>query len=92
MAFAPVSTYAAPHGDGSCQGRFVEKDEGNLFEYSLSDSVMFGHKFPHLVWVRDEEYRYARVLKTVAYVAVDEDENGFVVEKWSIKKHKEYEL
>ena len=91
MAFAPVSTYAAPHGDGSCQGRFVEKDEGNLFEYSKNWSSV--DDFPHLVWVGDgDQYRYARVLKTVAYVAVDEDENGFVVEKWSIKQHKEYEL
>jgi hypothetical protein len=91
MAFAPISTYAAPHGDGSCQGRFVEKDEGNLFEYSKNWSSV--DDFPHLVWVGDgDQYRYARVLKTVAYVAVDEDENGFVVEKWSIKQHKEYEL
>ena len=30
-------------------------------------------------------YRAAKVLKTVAYVAVDEDESGIVWEKWDIK-------
>lgn len=33
-------------------------------------------------------FRAAKVLKTVVYVAVDEDENGIVWEKWPIKKHR----
>ncbi len=35
-------------------------------------------------------YRLGNVLKTVAYLAVDEDENGPVIEKWFIKGHTEY--
>ena len=33
-------------------------------------------------------YRYAKVKKTAAYIAVDEDENGIVWEKWDIKWHR----
>jgi len=52
--------------------------------------------FTHKVWVGGEGvcgqwgYRYAVVMKTVAYIAVDEDEDGPVVEKWNIKKNVEY--
>jgi hypothetical protein len=48
-------------------------------------------EYPHRVWVSNEEWRYAKVLKTVAYIAVDEDEYGKpVTEKWDIKKHVPY--
>jgi hypothetical protein len=49
--------------------------------------------FTHKVWVGDtigSPYRYAVVMKTVAYIAVDEDEDGPVVEKWHLKKCREY--
>jgi len=37
------------------------------------------------------ESRYGKVLKTVAYIAIDEDEYGNpVVEKWDIKKYRKY--
>ena len=40
----------------------------------------------------DSGFRYARVLKTVAYIVVDEDEYGdAIVEKWNIKKQRIYE-
>jgi len=49
------------------------------------------------VWVGGEGvcgmwgYRYAVVMKTVAYIAVDEDDEGLpVVEKWHLKKCREY--
>jgi hypothetical protein len=36
-------------------------------------------------------YRYAIVKKTVAYIAVDEDEFGLpVLEKWQLKSNREY--
>ena len=35
-------------------------------------------------------WRYAKVLKTVARIVIDEDENGLVIEKWSIKNHSVY--
>jgi len=53
------------------------------------------NKYPHKVWIgaviNDQGYRYAKVMKTVAYVVVDEDDDGQpVVEKWYIKNNKEY--
>ena len=79
-------------------GRFVEKDTGNYFEYSLNDEPMnFGEDFPHKVWVGGggvagmTGWRYANVKKTVAYIVVDEGDLGQpVVEKWDIKKNVEY--
>ena len=79
-------------------GMFVEKDTGNYFEYSLNDEEMTNSwDFPHKVWVGGQGvcgmtgYRYAKVLKTVVYIAVDEDEYGQpVVEKWHLKKNNEY--
>ena len=77
-------------------GRFVEREVGNYFEYSLNDDDFdFCKEFAHKVWVgglvNDQGYRYANVKKTVAYVCVDEDEYGQpVVEKWDIKQNVEY--
>lgn len=46
---------------------------------------------PHYVYVGDGEPRMALVLKTVAYIAVDEDARGNpVLEKWKIKRKREY--
>ena len=74
-------------------GQFVEKEVGNYFEYSANNTGMFP-EYPHLVWVgglvNDCGYRYANVMKTVAYIAVDEDDDGLVVEKWDIKKNIKY--
>lgn len=76
-------------------GCFVEKDTGNHFEYSLNDDPMsFCEDFPHKIWVGDQigsPYRYGIVKKTVAFIAVDEDEFGLpVLERWSLKKNTEY--
>ena len=77
-------------------GVFVEKDAGNYFEYSLNDERENWCDFPHKIWVGDvigQGYRYGIVKKTVAYVAVDEDEFGLpVMEKWNLKKNQEYVL
>ncbi len=74
-------------------GAFVEKEMGNHFEFSLNDRDTWCD-YPHKIWVGDvvgQGYRYGTVKKTVAYIAVDEDENGLpVVEKWSIKNYREY--
>jgi hypothetical protein len=74
-------------------GAFVEKEVGNHFEFSLNDCDTWCN-FPHKIWVGDvvgQGYRYGTVKKTVAYIAVDEDEFGLpVVEKWAIKNYREY--
>ena len=80
-------------------GCFVEKDVGNYFEYSVNDCPAFeGNRehYPHIVWVGDQQiggqqgYRYANVKKTVAYIIVDEDDGGPVLERWFLKKNTEY--
>lgn len=93
MAFAPSSTYFKT-GDGSIIGSFREKSCGNYFEYSVNpdnasavcEEMMIDH--PHIIWVGGPGYgyRYATVKKTVAYVVVDEADNGDpIIEKWDIK-------
>ena len=83
-------------------GCFVERDTGNYFEYSINDEtyegapVGFALNYPHKVWVGGlgvagmSGWRFAKVKKTVAYVIVDEDANGPVMEKWQLKKNTEY--
>ena len=76
---------------GTILGSFVEKDVRGMHEYSPNTDEMTGSwDFPHILHTLDG-YRYARVLKTVAYIAVDEDEYGQpVVEKWNITSHRTY--
>ena len=83
--------FAAGHLASNLVGQFREKDYGRWFEYKRNDSPSYPEA-PHLIFVGPEGdmLRFAKVMKTVAYVAVDEDENGLVYEKWSIKSHKEY--
>ena len=79
---------------------FTEKDVGNVFEYSINNeqddySLSIVENYPHKVWVgggqiNDSGWRYANVKKTVAYIIVDEDEGGPILERWFIKGHKEY--
>ena len=77
-------------------GAFDEKEYVNPFEYSINnDTHAFAKDWPHKVWIGDvinnNGYRYALVKKTVVYVCVDEDDYGQpVVEKWRIKRHREY--
>jgi hypothetical protein len=92
MAFAPTKTYF--EYDATILGSFVEKDYENLFEFSVNDEpdhFVSSKNYPHKVWVAENSWRYARVLKTVAYVITDEDADGYpVVERWFIKNHNTY--
>jgi hypothetical protein len=73
------------------EGEFVEVDFGKHFTYRKTDNLWaIEQGFMHEVDVLDG-VRFARVLKTVAYVCTDEDEYGKAVfEKWKIKKHVRY--
>lgn len=81
-------------------GSFDEKDYGKTFEYKqnpefvLHPDLKTGRNtvYPHLIFVGPEgdQTRRALVKKTVAYVVVDENENGYVIEKWNIKNHRQY--
>jgi hypothetical protein len=83
---------------------YIVNDSGANYEYAenLTDVSLLGWDadLPHIIYVRgvgkngqgDGESRYAKVLKTVIYVAVDEDENGQpVLEKWKLKRHEKYD-
>lgn len=69
-------------------GEFTERDFSKAFTYRLTDKAWaLENNLPHEIDVLDGT-RSARVLKTVVYVAVDEDANGKpVLEKWHIKNH-----
>ena len=87
--------WAPNYKDYNVLGCFNESDCGHLFEFA--DNTRFithkGMDFPHIIFVgpcTDVQTRFALVKKTVAYVIVDEDADGFVVEKWDIKKTRFY--
>jgi hypothetical protein len=71
-------------------GQFREKDYKNLFEFRPTTNpwaLQNGLNFEVAVGPDNLQVRYARILETVAYVAVDEDEFGKpVLQKWQIKK------
>lgn len=72
-------------------GSFIEKDVKGCHEYSPNpDRLEMTNpwEFPHILHTNDG-FRYARIMKTVAYIAVDEDAYGQpVVEKWYIRSHR----
>ena len=81
-------------------GQFREADNGNTFEFGCrwsapSDEFCASDwlgmdDFPHVIYTTGGR-RYANVKKTVAYIVIDEDDCGNpVVEKWSLRGHKEY--
>lgn len=78
-------------------GCFTEADEGHQFEYAVRLNERsfapadFAADCPHIVFM-NESYRFAKVLKTVAWICVDEDEDGQpVYEKWHLKQHRNYD-
>ena len=95
MTYAPSTTSFPPHGDGSILGCFNEKDHGKFFEFSQNDEDFYTD-YPHKVWVTtpwhmDEGWRFAKVLKTVAYVLTNDEDGYDVVEKWHLKGRREYD-
>lgn len=78
---------------GNVLGRFINAETRAVFEYGVVGDLPFGPEYRCAVWLSDGSFRYAKVLRTVAYVVVDEDEcGGPVVERWEIRQHKEYVL
>jgi hypothetical protein len=72
-------------------GEFQECEYGKYFTYRKTDNLWaIEHGYMHEVDVLDG-VRFARVLKTVAYVCTDEDAAGKpVFQIWKIKKHSIY--
>ena len=71
-------------------GSFIEKDVKGNHTYVPNDEGenTSTWEFPHKL-ITNDGFRYARVLQTVAYIAVDEDAYGQpIVEKWGIYSHR----
>lgn len=77
-------------------GSFIEKTGGRWFFYAPiceANKAIAPEGFDFEVRVSDNPIgmsgrRFAKVLKTVAYVVTDENDDGSpVVEKWDIKSH-----
>ena len=70
------------------EGYFVEKEFGKTFYYKTADYTPF-LCYDKVIEVgpNKDEVRFARILQTVAYVVVDEDEYGPITEKWYLKKN-----
>jgi hypothetical protein len=96
MAYAP-HTNTQDMTQPRLLGSF-ETHKGTHFEYAVrpeADKVFNAPWMPHIVYVNDVAghgcgYRAARVLGTVVYVVIDEDDNGPVVEKWTLKRHRKW--
>lgn len=94
MAYAPYPNDRRNlDTDPRILGGFVEKDFENFFEFT----DLNGHPSPfpgyeHRVFVGDQgQTRFARVLKTVAYIVTDEGDDGSpITEKWNIRNYREY--
>ena len=77
-------------------GQFREAEYVATFEFAerrWTDDE-FAPDMPHVIYVGEGsvEPRLAKVLKTVAFVVVDEDADGQpVIEKWSIKNQRDYD-
>ena len=74
--------------DCSIEGCFKELEFGKTFEYRSTDNMWAlknGLNFEVAVGPLNE-VRFAKILKTVAYIAVSEDDYlKPILEKWSIK-------
>ena len=83
MAMPPLGTDWA-----GIRGEFKHRETGKFFAFrDAGERDMALIESPHQVFVGpDSETRYARVLKTVAYVVVDENDEGLVIEKWPVRE------
>jgi hypothetical protein len=76
-------------------GQFREADHGMVFEFAERrwPDDTFASDMPHVIYVgKDAEPRLAKVLRTVAFVVIDEDADGQpVIERWEIKGCRAYD-
>jgi len=93
-----MSYFRGSYIENRAIGSFTEREFGNHFEFWLSDgttthqgSYGLDHGFPHEIAMIDGTVRFANVKQTVAYVVIDEGEDGLpVVEKWQINNHRNW--
>ena len=72
-------------------GEFTEVSLGHSFTYRETDNWWAIANGLHYEIDVLDGVRFAKILKTVAHVAVDESEGGTpVLETWKIKQHRVY--
>ncbi len=93
MAFASHTNDRRPNGEPLLLGNFIECDFENLFEYSEAANSPF-EGFDQQIYVGNNgETRFAKILKTVAYIVIDEGDDGAAItEKWQIRRNRAYNL
>jgi len=90
-----MSYFRGSYIENRAMGSFTEREFGKHFEFRLSDGTSprqgtygLDHGFQHEIAMCDGSVRFANVKKTVAYVVVNEGEDGSpIVEKWQIKDY-----
>ncbi len=92
MAYAPHTNTDIDRGANLplILGCVYHATTGKAFEYAIRPNTGndFAPDCPHIIYVGGlGDYRFAKVLKTVAFVVVDEDDNGPVYEKWDLKRN-----
>jgi hypothetical protein len=71
-------------------GCFYHNETNVQFAYYANTDHSWSD-LPHIIPMRDGSVRFARILKTVAHVVVDENEHGGpVIERWPLKRHYEF--
>jgi hypothetical protein len=66
-------------------GQFRESEFGKHFDFFATPENAYG--MPHMVDTGNEEFRFARVLKTVAHIVTSEDDEGnAIIERWNIRQ------
>lgn len=94
--FAPYTNDRRTPDQGRVLGYFRNAETNAHFEYAERGEAHYwrearADEWTHIIFTGDGT-RVARVLKTRAYIAVDEDEFGRpIVERWRIKQHRQYD-
>ena len=94
MSYAPIQAC----DEGIVKGCFNEVSYGKAFEFASRTSeemLLWASEFPIKIYVGPfaNDYRVAKLLKTRAYVVVDEDNEGNpVIETWRIRNLKLYNI
>jgi hypothetical protein len=94
--FAPYTNDRRAPDQGRVLGYFRNAETDAHFEYADRGEAHYwpearADEWPHIIFTGDGT-RCARVLKTRAYIAVDEDEFGRpIAERWDVKQHRQYD-
>jgi hypothetical protein len=92
--FQHTNDEAAKRGLPLILGEITEREHGKYFEYGVrpADGCDFAEDAMHVIAMSDGSTRYARVLKTVAWVVINEADDGSPVwERWELKANREYD-